>query len=161
MSAFARRQPVSPERALERLEDLCARAETSSGEARAKLRTWGVPSTEAEKILTSLIQRRYIDDARFAGAYVRDKYRYSRWGRRKIALSLRAKGIDDDTIAGALDTIDPDEYAAALRSVIMAKIRVAGIPQDYDARMRLLRAAVARGYEYDLAKKVLQTLTRP
>ena len=82
---------ISAKDALVRLETLCARSEQSTGEAREKLRRWGILSADAEKIIDSLVDRRFIDNARFARAFARDKIRFSKWGRIKVSQKLREK----------------------------------------------------------------------
>ena len=93
---------LSPEKALMRLEELCARAEHSSGELRRKLYGWRISGTDADDIIESLRRRRFVDDERFARAFVRDKYRFNHWGRLRIRIELRAKGVDGDVIGLAI-----------------------------------------------------------
>ena len=101
------RKPISPQNALSRLEDLCARSEQCSGEARKKLSGWGIAPTDAERIISSLVERRFIDDSRFCRAFVRDKLYFARWGRRKIQLSLAHKQISRGLDSLALLALDP------------------------------------------------------
>ena len=82
------KKPISPEKAKVRLEELCARSEQCTGDAYKKLQTWGIARSDAETIVKSLVDRRFIDDERFCHAFVRDKMRFARWGRRKIKAAL-------------------------------------------------------------------------
>ena len=119
-----RRKLISAENALMRLEALCSRSEHCEWELREKLRGWGVGIPDAEKILATLHKARYYDDERFARAFARDKLIYNRWGRRKIALALRAKRVDDDVVADALDEIDNEEYVSVLNAMMKARAKV-------------------------------------
>ena len=150
------RKTVTPQQALVRLEELCARAEHSSGEMRQKLRRWCIAPTDADKIVESLVSRRFIDDSRFAGAYVRDKVEYGGWGRRKIALGLYQKGVARDIISDALDRIDPEHYESRLREIIDRKRRSTADADTYDGRTRIFRHAASRGFEPDLIAKILR-----
>ena len=143
-----------------RLEELCARSEQCSGEVREKLRRWEIGDRDAEAILKSLISRRFVDDSRFAGAFVRDKYRYGKWGRRKIAAALYAKRVDRDIIDSALADIDEEEYEAVLRALLKLKIKTTGPLDVYENRMRLLRFAVGRGFEPQLVSRLLAQLQK-
>ena len=67
---------VSPEQALVRLEELCVRAERCEAELRRKLMQWAIVPADADSIIASLRARRFLDETRFAAAFVRDKYRF-------------------------------------------------------------------------------------
>ena len=72
---------------------LCARSEKSSGDALRLMQRWGVEPSARQGVLQKLLADRFIDDNRYAEAFVRDKIRLSGWGARKIRTSLRLKGI--------------------------------------------------------------------
>lgn len=152
-------KPLLPSAALDKLQALCARSEISSGEARLKLMRWGVAAEPARQIIATLQQSRYIDDARFAGAFTRDKARHAMWGLRKIAISLRQKGVDGDTIATALAQITDDEQRQAL--IHLLEVRTASHPAllaDREGRMKLYRFAVTRGFAPDMASAAIRAL---
>ena len=152
------RKPLTPERALVRAEELCVKAERSSGEILRKLRQWGITATDAEKITASLIQRRFIDDRRFCEAFVRDKVNFARWGRRKIALALYEKGVDRSIYSEVLAEIDTERYEENLRHIIGQKRRSLPEADSYEGRTKLFRFAVSRGFEPELIKKTISLL---
>lgn len=143
-----------------RLEALCARSEQCEGEIRRKLRLWQIGEEDANTIVRSLRRRRFVDDSRYAGAFVRDKYRFARWGRRKIELALRQKRVDADIIAEALDEIDEDEYTEVLRQLIVLKSKSLGDMDAYEARNRLFRFAVSRGFETTIASRIISKVLK-
>ncbi len=151
---------VTPAQARERLADACARAEYCTHELREKLRRWRVEPGEAERIVQELVRTRYVDDARYAGAFVRRKAEYARWGRRKIAAALAMKRIDRSVAAEALGEIDPQAYEEALTGVLQAKARMLGDEAltTYDGRTRLFRHAASRGYETDAIARALRRM---
>ena len=151
-----RRKLISAENALMRLEALCSRSEHCEWELREKLRGWGVGIPDAETILATLHKARYYDDERFARAFARDKLIYNRWGRRKIALALRAKRVDDDVVADALDEIDNEEYVSVLNAMMKARAKVIKEGDTYEGRAKLYRAAVSRGFESQLVSKIIR-----
>lgn len=152
------RKIVTPEEALDRLEELCVRGERCEGELRAKLRTWQIASADADSIIGSLRQHRFFDDVRYARAFVADKVRFARWGRLKIRMALRAKHIDEDIAEAAIDAIDEDLYTKALDAVITAAARRIGedAAHTYEGRTRIFRAAVSRGFESSLAADAIR-----
>lgn len=152
------RKPVRPEKALIRLEELCCRSEQCEGEVRRKLRTWQIGADDTEKIIASLKKRRFIDDSRYAAAFVRDRYRSAKWGRRKIAMELRRKSIDSETAQGAMEEIDEEEYYSILAHIIAVKARPLERPLSYENRVKLFRFGVMRGYESALVSKAVKEL---
>lgn len=150
------RKPLTPEAAQIRAEELCARAEHSSGEIREKLLKWGVFPGDAERIVAAMIKTRFIDDARFARAYVRDKIEFSRWGKRKVALGLYQKKVSREIIKDTLDDVDDEKYKEALRMAIASKKRTMSKPDTYEGRTKLFRFAASRGFEPDIIIAVLR-----
>ncbi len=160
-----RRQPgqkkaISTEKAIIRLETLCARSEQCSSEVRRKLSTWLIEPAEAEKILRSLTERRFVDDSRYARSYVRDKYRFARWGRRKIEMGLRAKQIESSVIREALGEIDEKEYTDNLVHILKAKAATMTDSDTYEGRTRLFRFGASRGFEPQLVADTVRTLMK-
>ena len=100
----------------------CAYQERSSGEVRQKLRLLGADSQTAQKLLQRLADDNFINEERFARAYVRGKFRINGWGRLKIKNGLRAKGVDENLIRTALaEEINEKEYAALLQRTVTEK----------------------------------------
>lgn len=152
-------KPTTAAQALARLEELCARAEHCQSELRDKLRAWGIPPGDAEKVMASLRQHKFVDDARYASAYVHDKFTYQKWGRRKIAQGLMAKRIARDEISEALAEIDADVYLSALTALLKAKLRAdPSLLDTYEGRARLYRFALQRGFESPLISSALKSL---
>lgn len=144
-------------------EDLCSRAEYSSGEIRRRLIAKGISPDEADTVVAALIERRFIDNARFARAFVREKLSFARWGRHKIAAALASKGVGRDIIREALDEIDPDEYQTVLQDLLKAKLRsLRAEPTqiDWSMRTKIYRFAASRGFESSAISSALTTLKR-
>lgn len=128
----------------------CAKSECCRSDLLPKLMGRGLSAAQAGRVLDWLAREGYVDEARYARAYVADKFRFSRWGRVKIRYMLRLKGIDEHTIGAALATIGEEEYAAAL-SEFLASRRAATRGGDGRAvRVKVARAAIARGFEPSL-----------
>lgn len=152
-----KRQLTSKE-ALVKAEDLCARSERCRSEISEKLRQWGIGSSEKEKILESLENRRFIDEHRYAEAFARSKFLFSRWGRVKIAQALAAKRIPRDFIDEALDLIDEEEYQESVAVIVKRKAQDMDVPLSREDAQRLARFAMSRGFEWKYVKKALDRL---
>lgn len=150
---FNRKVP-DKEALLKRMAGLCAKSEQCSFDINTKLYKAGLPQEGRQEILDYLIVNRYIDDARFARSFASYKVRFSGWGKRKIRMALAAKRIDSELISNALETIDDNDYAEALRKVMEAKKKDIDI-SDREQRAKLFRALLARGFESEIISRSL------
>lgn len=154
-----KKKTMKPQAALLRLESLCAQSEQCTYDLRQKLARWGVSSGDSEKIITRLVATRFVDDLRFAVAYCRDKYRFGRWGRVKIAYGLRVKRIASHHINEALAAIDDAEYEDVLVALIKSKAKTIKDVDTYEGRTKLFRYAASRGYESLLIAQIIKNRT--
>ena len=150
------RKPKTAQQALQSLMRLCARSEKSSGDALRLMSQWQVPQSERGAVLDKLLKDRFIDDSRYAEAYVREKSRLSGWGARKIAMQLRQKGVSQDVIAEALKQLDSDIELPRLVEKLRRKARTTKYSSDYELRGKLLRYALSLGFDYDLAQRAVE-----
>ena len=139
----------TPEQALAALMRLCARAEKSQEDARRLMRGWGLAERDAEGVLAKLVRDRFIDDARYAGAFVRDKLRLSGWGEDKIRTALQRKRIDRALIDAALAEADRSGMDERLRRQLERKARTAKYTTQYELKTKLIRYGLSLGYDYE------------
>jgi regulatory protein len=133
---------------------LCAGREICSADIQKKLALWGATDQQVEKITAQLKVDRFIDDMRYSSAFVKDKFRYNKWGKLKIASQLRMKNIPDDIIISALESIDPENYIETIRSIMLIHKKSIHAKNNYDLKAKLLRYGLSKGFEsnilYDL-----------
>lgn len=153
------KKPKSATQALQSLMRLCARAEKSSGDAMRLMRGWRVPEEERESVLAKLIEQRFIDDRRYAEAYVREKSNLAGWGARKIALQLRLKGISKEIISATLATLDSDAQAEQLIAKLERKMRITKAANNYELRGKLLRYGLGLGFDYEMTRDAIDKIT--
>ena len=149
------KKTISPENALARVAALCSRSEQAEHDIRIKLCNWGIQQDSIEKIITRLIDEKYIDEQRYAIAFTRDKFRFDGWGRIKIAYSLRNKHISSNVIENALAEIYDNEYIQSLEHLLRNKLRSLNKKNDIQKKASLLRFATSRGYEPGLIYSIL------
>ena len=110
-------------------------------------------TSAAKRVVDALIADKYVDDARYASAFAREKASIQGWGPVKIRFQLRSKGISDADIASGMSEIEEPKAARKLESVVAAKYR--SLKGDPQCRLKLLKFALSRGYEYgDVAAAV-------
>ena len=135
--------------ALASLMRLCARAERSSGDALRLMQNWGVAKEEQYRVLQRLQRERFIDDRRYAEAFVREKCNLSAWGRYKIQSALMRKGIASDIIAEALAALNTTDNKKRLQERLQAKIKHIKYDTPYQLKTKLIRYALSLGFEMD------------
>lgn len=150
------RKPKSAQQALQSLMRLCARSEKSSGDALRLMQQWQVPQAERQGVLERLVKERFIDDGRYAEAYVREKSRLSGWGARKIAMQLRQKGVSQAIIDDALRQLDSNVELPRLVDKLRRKIRTTKYTSDYELRGKLMRYALSLGFDYDIVQRAVE-----
>lgn len=138
----------------------CAKAEHSEREMLEKLHSWGVSERMASQVMTYLVNEKYIDNVRFAEAYVSDKFKFNCWGKQKIKMMLMSKGVDIGVISSVLDSIDDDEYQSALTALLMSKFRTLGDVDIYMLRKKLTAFAIQRGFEYNVTAVVVADILK-
>lgn len=137
------------------LAALCAQAEHCEAEMRDKLKRWEIDAEAQDRIISRLIKERYIDDERFARAFVKDKVRYNKWGRRKVQQALWMKRISDDIQQTVLDEIDEKEYIDVLKPLLKQKQRSIKASSEYELKQKLVRFAIGRGFDFGIIRKCM------
>ena len=151
----AARRTKTPDQALASLMRLCARAEKSEGDARRLMRGWGLNDGDAERVLARLVNDRFIDDSRYAGAFVREKMRLSGWGEYKIRAALQRKGVARETIEEALGAADRTGMAERL---LERKLRLLHCETRYELKNKLMRYGLGLGYDYETVHETVAAL---
>ena len=149
------KKEMTEQEAYLQLAALCAQAEHCQQEMRDKMRRWELDETVQNRIIDRLIKERYVDDERYARAFVKDKIRYNKWGRRKVQQALWMKRIDADIQQQVLDEIDEKEYLDVLRPLLKQKRKSIKAESDYELNQKLLRFALGRGFGFDIIRQCL------
>ena len=119
------------------------------------MRRWEVPEDAQARIMAKLIKERYVDDERYAQAFVKDKIRYNKWVRRKLEQALWQKRVDEDIRKRVLDDVDDAEYLSALRPLLKQKRKTIKAKNDYELNQKLMRFAVGRGFTFDIIRQCM------
>ena len=149
------KKEITEQEAYLQLAALCAQAEHCQQEMRDKMRRWGLDETAQNRIIARLVKERYIDDERYARAFVKDKIRYNKWGRRKVQQALWLKHIDAEIQQHVLDEIDEKEYLDVLRPLLKQKRKTIRAASDYELNQKLVRFALGRGFGFDIIRQCL------
>ena len=147
-------------KALNLAASLCSKKEYCCDDIRKKLLAWEITPKDCNRILDFLQKNRFIDEARFASFYARDKFRFNRWGVQKIGLMLRQKGISSDIIREALSTLDASEYETTCLSLLKQKLRAIHDTDALQTKAKLFRFCLGRGFDYEPVRKCYDLLKK-
>lgn len=146
---------ITEKEALMRLTALCSKAEHCSWDMTEKMRRWGINEQVQSHIMQYLTEEKYVDDERYCRAFVKDKIRYNKWGRRKVEQALFAKHIDRNVYTPILDEVDDEEYLSVLRPLLRNKQKQLKGLSEYEANSKLMRFAIGRGFTIDIIRRCL------
>lgn len=146
---------ISENDAMIRLTAKCAGAEYCRADIRKMMSRWELPEGVADKIIKRLQDERYIDEQRYAHAFVRDKFRYNHWGWIRIEQELKRRGIAQEYIDEAKEEISEDANLEALRKIIESKRHTVKGKNEYEVNAKLFRFALSRGFSYEDIKEVI------
>lgn len=140
---------------LEKMAKFCAYQERCQSEVKQKLRSFDLTEEETENIICDLIEQKFLDEERFAKAFVRGKFNQKRWGKVKIEQHLKQKQISAYCIKKGFEEIDESKYLSALDEVIAKKSKTLKDTNAFELKQKLARYAISRGFESDLVWEVL------
>ena len=150
------KKEMTEQEAYLQLAALCAQAEHCEQEMRDKMKRWEIDEMAQNRIIQRLVEERYVDNERYARAFVKDKIRYNKWGRRKVQQALWMKRIDNDIQQRILDEIDDKEYLDVLRPLLKQKRKSIKADSDYELNQKLVRFALSRGFTFDIIRQCIQ-----
>jgi regulatory protein len=146
---------ITEQEAYLRLASLCAQAEHCQYEIREKMRRWELGEEAQTRIMERLVKERYIDEMRYARAFVKDKVVYNKWGRRKVEQALWQKQIDDDIRQCVLEEVDDETYVSVLRPLLKQKRKSTKAGSEYEMNQKLVRFALGRGFTFDIIRQCI------
>jgi regulatory protein len=152
------KQTLSAAEALEKLRKMCSMQEKCPSDILLLLRRWGVEQEHFESIIGSLKSDRFIDEGRYAAAFVKDKVKFDHWGFLKIMYFLRQKGIPRNIVDEACKAIDRDDYVLMIKKELDKK-RKTLTGKRREVAAKLARYGSSRGYEMEIMHPFLGDIT--
>ena len=151
-------KPLTPDQVLDKMAKYCAYQERCVKDVRDKLKTFDIPKEEKQKILAYLLDNRFVNDERFAKAFVRGKINQSGWGINKIRFHLVQKCIAKDIIDEALGQTDEEVYRQKLIDILKTKSNTVKAATDFEKKRKLAAYAMQKGFAGALVWEVLKDL---
>ena len=166
---------------LDAMRRACAGREYCAADILKKLQRYKLAGSDNTKVIASLKEDKFIDELRYAKAFVADKSRLSGWGRTKIIWALKSKQINKEIIEKAVSILSADDAREQLRKILTGKLKTlpfnygsSGLSDSYSGveefsaaecrkirekqRAKLIRFGLSRGFEYDMVLSVVNEL---
>ncbi len=149
---------ISEQEMLHRMAAYCSAAERCIQDVEKKLEKSELEQDACERIISRLLKEKFIDEKRYARAFVNDKFRFNHWGKYKIHCELYRKGIKESDIDEALIVLNDDEYDSALKDLLKAKLRSVKAKDGRERYYKLMRFAIGRGFQSSDVSRCLKNL---
>lgn len=154
-----------------KLERFCAYQERSQKQVEEKGRKLGLSQAQINLAMVELIQSNFLNEERFAMAYVKGKVNIKGWGRNKLILGLKRAGLAQSLINKALLTVGEEKNEKALNIQLRKKLKslfknddtvdliLEGEEKlDFETRNKLIRFLIGKGFEFDEINEALKNL---
>jgi regulatory protein len=139
---------------------ICLRALTGAPKTRQQLADLlakaEVPDDAAEAVLDRYVEVGLIDDAAYANAWVSSRQAGRGLARRALSAELRAKGVDPEVAAEAVEQIDDEDERAAAQRLVARKVPGMRRLDRATATRRLMGMLARKGYNGGLAAAVVR-----
>lgn len=134
----------------------CAYQDRCHYEVEQKMREYVLIPEAKDEILLYLISENYLNEERYTRSYIRGKFYMKSWGRNKIRLNLKQKGITEKLIAKCMDEIDDSDYQKTIQKIWNQYWQKQKGLQEYQKKIRTMRYLLSRGFEYDVVNSVIE-----
>ncbi len=140
------------------LENYCSYQERCHKEVEKKLYELNMISEAKENIMLHLLQHGFLNEERYARAFVRGKFSIKNWGKRRIINELKFKDISSYIIKVALKEIHDDEYLNTLHKIAEKKLPFLKENNTFKKRNKLSTFLISKGFEPELVYKVVNNI---
>ncbi len=144
---------------LHKAASYCSISEHCVSEVEDKLTAWGITEADKHKIIDHLIAEDFINEKRYCVFFVKDKFRFNKWGKIKISFALKGKKLDRKLIDDAINIIDEGEYEEMLASLLKTKLVGLKYEFEYEKQGKLFRFAQSRGFENNVIEQAIRSLS--
>lgn len=137
----------------------CSTAEKCKFDIIKKLKLRDLNENQIYEIIKYLEENKFIDEQRYANYYTADKFKFAKWGKKKIIQALKLKNISENNIRTAIKNISDTDYFLTLEHLIIKKNKTLKDTDLYKRKSKILRFALSKGFEnqiiFDAMDKIL------
>lgn len=153
------RKNIGTEKALQKIKHFCSYQERNHQEVKEKLYSFGLYKMDVEMLLSQMIEENYLNEERFAIAFVGGRFRIKKWGRVKIRYELKQKRISDYCIKIGLASIAEEDYIKTLQKLFTEKkTSLKSEKNIFIKKQKIQSFLMQRGFEPQLISGLIQQM---
>lgn len=141
----------------QKLVNYCVYQDRCHAEVEQKMRDFLLIPEAKDEIFLYLIKENYLNEERFTRSYIRGKFYIKHWGRTKIKMNLKMKGINDKLISNSMDEIDDSDYEKTLTKLYQNYFSTQKGLKDYQKKSKTIKHLLSKGYEYELILNLMNS----
>lgn len=141
----------------QKMMNFCVYQDRCHFEVEQKMKDFLLIPEAKDEILMYLMQENYLNEERFTRSYIRGKFSIKRWGKVKIKMNLRQKGISDKLIDKCFDEIDEFDYELVIRNLFDSYIDKISSGNNFTKNSKTIKYLMSRGFEYENIKSVMNS----
>jgi len=139
-----------------KLANYCVYQDRCHAEVEQKMREFVLIPEAKEDILLFLMKENYLNEERFTRSYIRGKFYIKSWGRTKIKMNLKQKGITEKLISSCFDEIDEADYLNTINKIYENyESKLKGL-KEYQKKAKTIKYLLSRGFEYEFILQVIE-----
>ena len=148
----------SVDEAQKKLEFYCSYQERCHKEVYDKLKSMRMIPEAIDIIIVHLLQNNFLNEERFAKAFVSGKFRIKKWGKHRLTLELIKKGLNKTIIKLALNEIEDVAYLNAFHALAEKKAETIQETNTQKKKKKLADYLLYRGWESHLVYEKINAL---
>jgi len=133
----------------QKMVNYCVYQDRCHLEVEQKMREFLLIPEAKDEILLYLMKENYLNEERFTRSYIRGKFNIKNWGRIKIKIHLKQKGISEKLISKCMDEIDEDDYRKIILQIWNNYYNRQKGLKDYQKKSKTIHYLISRGFEYE------------
>ncbi|WP_066225995.1 regulatory protein RecX [Formosa haliotis] len=146
------------EEAKRALERYCVYQERCHKEVLDKLKSMHMIPDAIDVVIVHLLQHDFLNEERFAKAYVRGKFKYKNWGRNRLTAELKRRQISKFNIQTGLKELDDLDYYGTFDALAERKCELIKESNPYKKKKKLADYLLYRGWESPLVYEKVNAL---
>ncbi|WP_396124817.1 regulatory protein RecX [Chryseobacterium foetidum] len=142
----------------QKLVNYCVYQDRCHAEVEQKMRDFLLIDEAKEEIFLYLLKENYLNEERFTRSYIRGKFYIKHWGKTKIKIHLKHKGITEKLISKCFDEIHDEDYQKTITKIYQDySSRQHGL-KEYQRKSKTIKYLISRGFEYDKIQFAIEDL---
>ena len=146
--------------ATKKLEHYCAYQERSHQEVRQKLMDMHMIPEAIDVIIIHLLEHNFLNEERFAKAYVSGKFKMKNWGKSRLIYELKRKDVSKVNINAAISEISYEHYIDVFNRLAKKKVDAIKEVDKWKKKKKFIDYFLRLGWEsylvYDKASELIK-----